>query len=75
MTKVELHYNLVRPLGDDDLDAIARVHGVYGIVRVVLKQPELNAVTVEYDASRMMVDDVEAALVRNGVPILRTEYV
>jgi hypothetical protein len=71
MTKVELHYDLVRPLGDSDLDAIARVHGVYGIVRVLLKQPELNSVTVEYDASRMMVDDVEAALVRNGVPIVR----
>ncbi|MBL8230152.1 MAG: hypothetical protein JNL98_16810 [Bryobacterales bacterium] len=71
MTKVQLHYDLVRPLGDQDLDAIARVHGVYGIVRVMLKQPELNSVTVEYDASRMMVDDVEAALVRSGVPIAR----
>ncbi|MBL8234395.1 MAG: hypothetical protein JNL98_38210 [Bryobacterales bacterium] len=71
MTKVQLHYDLVRPLGDQDLDAIARVHGVYGIVRVMLKQPELNSVTVEYDASRLMVDDVEAALVRSGVPIAR----
>jgi hypothetical protein len=71
MTKVQLHYDLVRPLEDKDLDAIARVHGVYGIIRVMLKQPELNSVTVEYDASRLMVDDVEAALVRNGVPIVR----
>lgn len=71
MTKVQLSYNLVRPLGEGDLDSIARIHGVLGIVRVILKQPAMDAVTVEYDASRMMVSDVEAALVRNGVPIRR----
>lgn len=71
MTKVELTYDLARPLGDEDLDAIARVHGVYGIQHVTLKTPEMNAVTVEYDASRLMPDDVEAALVRIGIPILR----
>ncbi len=71
MTKVELSYDLVRALGDQDYDAIARVHGVFGIHRVSLKQPELNAITVEYDASRMMRTDVEAALVRGGIPIIR----
>ncbi|MCS7026108.1 MAG: hypothetical protein NZV14_15000 [Bryobacteraceae bacterium] len=71
MTKVELHYDLVRPLSDQDLDAVARVHGVYGIIRVVLKQPELNGVTVEYDASRLTDDEVEAALIRSGIPIQR----
>ena len=71
MTKVQLSYDLVHPLGDDGLECIARVHGVYGIQRVLLKQPERNAVTVEYDASRMMPDDVEAVLVRGGVPIVR----
>lgn len=71
MTKVDLHYDLVRPLGDGDLDAIARVHGVYGIQRVILKQPSLDAVDVEYDASRMSANDVENALVRGGIPIVR----
>lgn len=72
MTKVQLSYDLVRPLGNSDLDAIARVHGVYGIQRVVLKQPEMNSILVEYDASRLMRDDVEAALVRTGIPITRS---
>ncbi len=71
MTKVQLSYDLVRPLGDADLECIARVHGVYGIQRVRLKQPEANALDVEYDASRLMPDDVDAALVRAGLPIVR----
>ncbi|MFN7936607.1 MAG: hypothetical protein U0R19_25015 [Bryobacteraceae bacterium] len=71
MTKVDLEFDLVRPLGDADLDALARVHGVYGIQRVRLRQPGLNAISVEYDASRMMEDDVERALLRTGIPIAR----
>lgn len=71
MTKVQLSYDLTRPLAESDLDAVARVHGVYGIHHVILKQPEMNAVTVEYDATRMMPDDVESALVRSGLPLMR----
>lgn len=71
MTKVDLEYELLRPLSDEDLDAIARVHGVYGLQRVRLRQPSLDAITVEYDASRMMEDDVERALLRAGIPIRR----
>lgn len=72
MTKVDLEFNLARPMGDDDLDAIARVHGVYGIQKVALRQPGLDGITVEYDASRMSPRDVEAALVRTGIPIVRS---
>ena len=71
MTKVDLEFDLVRPLGDADLDALARVHGVYGIHRVRLRQPKLDGITVEYDASRMMEDDVERALLQTGIPIAR----
>ena len=71
MTKVTLHYNLQRPLEDDDLPNIAKVHGVFGIVRV---QPDaaLEKITVDYDASRMMKTDVEATLARFGIPIHTT---
>lgn len=72
MTKVQLSYNLARPLGDADFDCIARVHGVFGIHRVMLKQPEMDSILVEYDASRMMRDDVQASLLRAGVPIIRS---
>jgi hypothetical protein len=71
MTKVDIHFDLTRPLVDSDLDSIARVHGVFGIKSVKLKQPELDAVAVEYDASRLMEHDVEAALLRAGIPITR----
>ncbi|MBV6431187.1 MAG: hypothetical protein IANPNBLG_01316 [Bryobacteraceae bacterium] len=71
MTKVDLRYDLARPLGDGDLGAIARVHAVYGIHRVILEQPSLGAVRVEYDASRLSERAVEAALVRCGIPIVR----
>ena len=71
MTKVDAHFALTRALGDDDLDAIARVHGVYGIQRVILRQPALDSIDVEYDATRMSPNDVGAALLRAGIPISR----
>ena len=68
MTKVTLHYDLLRPLGDDDLEKIANIHGTYGIVRVRLA-PSLDKLTVDYDASRLMKKDVEAELRRWGMPL------
>lgn len=70
MTKVQTHYNLVRPLHDNDAQAIADVHSWYGILRV---KPSLVAdrVDVEYDASRLTEKDVEAVLHRFGVPVER----
>lgn len=68
MTKVTLHYNLIRPLTGDDLPAIAGVHGTYGMARVQVA-PTLDKITVDYDASRLMKTDVEAVLMRHGIPI------
>jgi hypothetical protein len=70
MTKVQLHYKLTRPLSDEDLEGVAKVHGYYGIVRVK-PSPQLDEVMVEYDASRLLRDDVEATLARFGIPISR----
>jgi hypothetical protein len=68
MTKVTLHYDLIRPLGDADLPRLADLHSVYGIVRV-RPTPSLESITVDYDASRMMKSDVESVLARFGIPI------
>lgn len=68
MTKVTLHYDLIRTLTDDDLENVASVHGKYGIARLQVA-PSLRKITVDYDASRLMKSDVEAALMRHGVPI------
>ncbi|HLH43341.1 MAG TPA: hypothetical protein VKV74_10170 [Bryobacteraceae bacterium] len=70
MTKVTLHYDLFRPLGDQDLESVASVHGTYGIVRVQLA-PSLDKLTVDYDASRLTKTDVEAELRRWGLPLKR----
>jgi hypothetical protein len=68
MTKVTLHYDLTRPLLDEDLENIARVHRTYGVARVQVA-PSLDQLTVDYDASRLMKKDVEAVLTRHGIPI------
>jgi hypothetical protein len=73
MTKVQLYYKLTRKLDDDALmDAVARAHGIYGIARVMLS-PELDALTVEYDASRLNPNEVEDWLRRSGLPVIAAE--
>ena len=68
MTKVTLHYNLSRPLGEEDLESIANVTSTYGIARVQVA-PAMDKLTVDYDASRLMKTDVEAVLHRHGLPV------
>jgi allophanate hydrolase subunit 1 len=70
MTKVQLEYDLVRPLTDADASGIADVHSWYGIQRVQL-MPSMDKLLVEYDASRLSEKDVEAVLQRFRLPIKR----
>jgi hypothetical protein len=70
MTKVELHYDLVRKLEDADADAVSRVHGFFGVLKVKIAN-SLDKITVDYDASRLSRQDLEGALLRYGVPIRR----
>lgn len=70
MTKVQLQFALTKPLDGLMLDQIARVHAVYGLARVQMN-PSLDALTVDYDASRLTAADVEAALHRAGLPVER----
>jgi hypothetical protein len=70
MTKVQLEYDLIRPLTDQDSAAVGNVHSWYGILRVQLA-PSLDRLLVEYDASRLTEKDVEAGLQRFGLPIQR----
>jgi hypothetical protein len=70
MTKVQLDYDLVRPLTDQDAAAVGDVHSWYGILRVQLAQ-SLDRLQVEFDASRLSEKDVESVLQRFGLPIQR----
>lgn len=69
MTKVQNTYNLSRPLVDEDADKLKRLPSVYGIyfVRVY---PSSNELLVEYDASRLTPEDVQATLERHALPIV-----
>ena len=70
MTKVQLEYELIRPLTDEDASGVADVHSWYGILRVQ-PTPALDKLAVEYDASRLSEKDVEAVLYRYRLPIKR----
>lgn len=68
MTKVQLKYDLLRPLDEALMENIARAHGVYGIDRISLN-PQMTGVLVEYDASRLNALEVEDVLHRAGIAV------
>ena len=70
MTKLQLQYELERPLSDDDAVAVADIHAVYGFMRVTLA-PSMDRITVDYDASRLSEKEVENWLIRYPIPIKR----
>lgn len=67
MTKVQTRFELARPI-EDDFACIGKANSVYGINRVTIA-PSLDAIVVDYDASRLTLNDLRAALVRSGVPV------
>lgn len=69
MTKVQTNFKLSRPLSDDDLQAIARVHSIYGFLAVRV-QASGDELFVEYDFSRLSAKEVRVALQENGIPIV-----
>jgi hypothetical protein len=69
MSKVQLHYDLLRPLNDELMNKISWLHSVYGILKVSLA-PSLDKLIVEYDASRLSPLEVENVLHRAGLPIV-----
>ena len=68
VTKVQIRYRLQRPLDDSTLPHLAAAHAIYGIQKLKLA-PTLDAVDVEYDATRLKPADVASALAAAGVPI------
>ncbi len=68
MTKVQLSFKLSRPLNDDDLKQVSRVHAVFGILFVRVPAAA-NELFVEYDASRLSVPDVKGILDIHGLPL------
>jgi hypothetical protein len=68
MTKVDITFELSRPLTDEELKSVARVHAVYGMLTVRLL-PDGNQLFVEYDASRLSAKEARATLEQHGIPV------
>ena len=68
MTKVQIRFRLQRPLDELALTAIATVHSKYGIQKIRVAD-SLDALTVEYDATRLRPAEVEAALTNAGISV------
>jgi len=69
MTKVQTKFKLWRPLNDSDCKNLSHVHSVYGILGAEPK-PSNNELFVEYDYSRLAVDEVRGVLAEHGIPIV-----
>jgi hypothetical protein len=68
MTKVQIRFRLQKPLDESALTAIAKAHTIYGIEKIKVAD-SLDALTVEYDATRLRPAEVEAALAGAGIPV------
>jgi hypothetical protein len=70
MTKVQIRFKLEKPLDDILLARISDAHAFYGIQKVTVA-PSMDALMVEYDASRLRPAEVESALAGAGIPAIR----
>jgi hypothetical protein len=70
MTKVQVRFRLQKPLDDSMLAHISNASAIYGIQKLKVA-PSLDALMVEYDASRLRPAEVEAALAGAGIPVER----
>lgn len=71
MTKVQVTYELDGPVDEAVMEKINRVHGVYGIQGAQLSAA-MDALVVQYDATRMKPDDVDRTLHSCGLRVRRT---
>jgi len=68
MTKVQIRFRLEKPLDDVQLQRLSDTTSLYGIQRVKLA-PAMDSLLVEYDATRLRPQEVEAALTGAGIAV------
>jgi len=68
MTRVQIHFRLQKPLDDAMLARLSDTSALYGIQKIQLN-PGLDALMVEYDATRLRPAEVEHALAGAGIPV------
>jgi hypothetical protein len=72
MTRVELNYDLVKPLVEEDYVKLSRLTSVYGVMGIRMR-PDASGMTVEYDATRMNPAGVDRVLRGSGLPVQRID--
>jgi hypothetical protein len=70
MTKIQLPFTLSSPLDEEIMNRLAGIYRTYGILRIDAKPGE-DKMTVEYDATRLSPEEVEAILAKEGIPVQR----
>lgn len=66
MTKVQAQFKLTKPLDPEAAMRLSNTSALYGILRLQILP---DGLCVEYDATRLKEQDVEAALKRAGVAV------
>lgn len=70
MTRVELRYELEKPLNESNYERLSRLLSIYGLMGVKM-DADAGGMTVEYDATRMNPAGVDRVLMANGLPVKR----
>jgi hypothetical protein len=68
MTKVQMSFRLQKPLEESDYTGIAAAHSRYGVQKITIA-PDMQGLTVEYDATRLRPAEVESILTCAGIPV------
>lgn len=69
MTKMQMRFDLQRPVDDQTALQITKINGVYGIEHIKVA-PTLDKITIEYDATRLSPVEVETLLWKFGIPVV-----
>ena len=68
MTNVQIRFPLRNPLTEAGMARISEIHEIYGILRVV-PAASLDALAVDYDASRVSPAEIVAVLRKAGLDV------
>ena len=70
MTKVMVRFRLQSPLSEPQLARLAGARCIYGVLGFHLND-NADELTVEYDATRLRLEEVAAVLHRAGLPVVK----
>ncbi len=70
MTKIQIHFRLLQPLDEAAMAKLSDSYAVYGIQKIQLADT-MDAITVEYDATRLRPAEVESVFACAGIAVER----